>query len=389
MTPDMATGLDVLVEDQPMILKGQRVGLVSHPAAVTRGLRDNVQALLGAGIRLTALFGPEHGFTAAASEGVQIEDSRDPRTGLPMYSLYGANLEPTREMFRQIDVLVTDLQDVGVRFYTYLSTLFYVIQASGRYHCPLVVLDRPNPITGVRMEGPMLEEGFQSYVGMIPVPIRHGMTLGELALFINTEYSFEADLTILPLRGWQREQWFDQTGRIWVPTSPGIPRFETTLVYPGTCLLEGTNLSEGRGTPLPFEILGAPWVDGHLLADLVNQRGLPGVFARPTSFTPTTSKYQGQVCHGVQLHVLDRDVFSPLHTVLEVIAACQVQYPDHFAYLPAYSSSDPHNHFELLAGTAQLRQDLKTGRPIDEITASWEPGLDEFSKRRQPYLRYA
>lgn len=387
-TPTLSTGLDVLIEDQLAILASQRVGLVSHPAAVALNLRNNVQALLEAGIRLTALFGPEHGFAASASDGVQVNDSRDTTTGLPTYSLYGANLEPTQEMFQQIDVLVADLQDVGVRFYTYLSTLFYLIQAAGHHHCPLIVLDRPNPINGDRMAGPVLEADLISFVGMVAVPIRHGMTLGELAQFINAEYGFEADLTVLPMRGWRREQWFDQTGRIWVPTSPGMPKFETTLVYPGTCLLEGTNLSEGRGTPLPFEILGAPWVDGHLLADRLNQRALAGIYARPAIFTPTSSKYRGETCHGVQLHVLDREVFSPIRTALEIISVCKTQYPDQFTFLPPYNNSSLHNHFDLLAGTHQLRRDLENGWPLDEITDSWQAGLGEFSKRRQPYLLY-
>ncbi len=388
MKTNYATGLDVLLDEAASPLKGQRVGLVSHSAAVTQNLVDNVQALLEAGIRLTTLFGPEHGFFGAVGDGVRVKDSYDPRTGLLLYSLYGEILEPTEEILQQIDVLVYDMQDVGVRFYTYLSTLYYLVRAAGRHKCPLVVLDRPNPITGSRIEGPILEEGYQSFVGMIAIPVRHGMTLGELAKFINIEYNLNADLSVLPVQGWQRQQWFDQTGRIWVPTSPAIPRFETTLVYPGTCLLEGTNLSEGRGTALPFEILGAPWVDGYRLAERLNQQDIAGVYLRPVSFTPSTSKHQGKICQGVQIHILDREIFSPLQTILEVISSCQDLYPDHFAYLPPYRNSNTHNHFDLLAGTYKLRRGLESRRPVKEITASWQPELDQFSERRQPYLLY-
>jgi uncharacterized protein YbbC (DUF1343 family) len=388
MKVKFATGLDILIDKKLDLLKGQRVGLVSHPAAVTYDLVDNIQAMQTAGIHLVALFGPEHGFTASAGDGVHIEDSRDTRTNLPLYSLYGDILEPTAEMLQQVDHLVYDLQDVGVRFYTYLSTLYYVIRAAGCHSLPLVVLDRPNPITGVRIGGPILEPEYQSFVGILPIPIRHGMTLGELALFINGECGFDADLKIIPQQGWQREHWYDQNGRIWVPTSPGIPRFETTLVYPGTCLLEGTNLSEGRGTPLPFEILGAPWVDGHLLAQRVTSRELPGVFTRPTSFIPSASKHQGKVCHGIQLHVHDREFFSPLHTILEVINACQELFPDHFAILPSQGDGNSHPYLDLLAGTSKLRQDLEASRPAEEIITEWLPDLEEFSKRRQPYLLY-
>jgi len=388
MKKPFATGLEILLQQRLELLTGNRVGLVSHPAAVTARLGDSVNAFLAAGIHLTALFGPEHGFAAAAGDGVHLEDTRDPRTGLPVYSLYGANQEPTAEMLRLVDVLVCDLQDVGVRFYTYLSTLYYLVKAAGKYGCPLVVLDRPNPITGVRMDGPILEPGHESFVGILPIPVRHGMTLGELALFTNAEFGFNADLTVVPMQGWKRAHWFDQTGRVWVPTSPAIPRLETALVYPGTCFMEGTNLSEGRGTSLPFELVGAPWLDAHQLAQRLNQANLMGVNFRPASFTPSTSKHQGQTCHGVQVHVLDREAFSPLHTTLGIIQTCQGLAPERFAYLPPYPGEGLHNHFDLLAGTGTLRQSLKSGQSAEEICASWQPGLADFIKRRQPYLRY-
>ncbi len=388
MKTDFQTGLDVLVHKQPGLLKGRRVGLVSHPAAVTLKLEHATQALLATGINLVALFGPEHGFSASAGDGVPVGTSQDASTGLPVYSLYGELLAPTADMLAQVDVLVFDLQDVGVRFYTYLSTLYHLLQAAADNDCPVVVLDRPNPLTGLRMEGPLLEPGFQSFVGILPIPICHGMTLGELAWLIQAETGTVLDLTVVPLGGWNRRLWFDQTGRTWVPTSPAMPHLSTAQVYPGICLLEGTNLSEGRGTSLPFEIIGAPWVDGNVLAQHINQLRLPGVFMRPTSFIPAASKYQGQVCHGVQLHVLNRDVFSPLQASLELIRSCQKLFPHHFVFLKPQGEGVCHPYFDLLAGSSQLRMDLEMGRGVEDIMDSWQPGLEEFSIRRKPYLLY-
>jgi uncharacterized protein YbbC (DUF1343 family) len=381
------TGLEVLIETHLDLLCGCRVGLVSHPAAVTDRLRRNVEALLEADLNLTALFGPEHGFSSTESEGIDVNDALDSQTGLPVYSLYGNTNQPTPEMFQQVDVLIFDLQDVGVRFYTYLSTLFYLLKSCAQFKCPLIVLDRPNPITGLRVAGPVLERGWESFVGMLPLPVMHGMTLGELARLINVEYGFNATLTVIPMKGWRREQWFDQTRRIWVPTSPGMPRLETAIVYPGMCLLEGTNLSEGRGTALPFEIAGAPWLDGHALADRLNGLGVPGVIFRSVSFAPHTSKHQGKVCQGVQLHLVDRLSYDPLLAGLEILAACLDLSPTNFTFLPP-SNENERCHFDLLAGSDRLRLDLSSGMPVVEIIAGWEAGLEEFTRRRNKYLLY-
>lgn len=363
------------------------MGLVSHPAAVTAGLVGNVDALLEAGLHLTALFGPEHGFMSAAGDGVVVSDAHDPRTGLPVYSLYGETHEPTPEMFQRVDVLVFDMQDVGVRFYTFLSTLFYLLRSCAKSGCPLVVLDRPNPITGMQVDGPLLERGWESFVGIFPAPVRHGMTLGELALLINTEVELDAALTVIPMQGWRRNQWFDETGRIWAPTSPGMPRLETAVTYPGMCFLEGTNLSEGRGTALPFEQAGAPWLNGHALAERLNKKRLPGVIFRPVHFTPCSSKHQGKVCQGVQVHVVDRLAYRPLHTGLEIIAVCQELAQRDFSFLPP-SGDDRRCHFDLLAGSDRLRMDLLNGAPVSEIARHWEAGLAGFLKTRAKYLLY-
>jgi uncharacterized protein YbbC (DUF1343 family) len=264
------TGLQQLVEERRNLLKGRRIGLVTQPAAVTIDLRAAEDALIAAGATLTALFGPEHGFDGAAADGAAVAHAIHARLGVPVYSLYGADREPTAAMLAEVDLLVFDMQDVGVRFYTYLSTLYYLLRACGRTGIPLLVLDRPNPINGVAVEGPPVTPELESFVGIVDIPIRHGMTLGELARLINAEQRFDADLTVLAMTGWRRDWWFDQSGLPWIPTSPGMPQLITATVYPGMCFVEGTNLSEGRGTTLPFETVGAPWLDGYRLAVSLN-----------------------------------------------------------------------------------------------------------------------
>ncbi len=433
----MKVGLEVLLHSPRAgpyraRLEGRRIGLVSHPAAVTQQLVGSVEALQEAGLRLTALFGPEHGFTAAALDGEVVQAGREARSGLPIYSLYGDTLQPTPEMLREVDVLVVDLQDVGARFYTFVSTLFYVLGAAGRNGCPLMLLDRPNPITGSRVNGPMLEAGWESFVGLAPTPVLHGMTLGELGRLLNDRFRLAADLTVVPLEGWRREQWFDQTGRLWIPTSPAMPRLETAVVYPGMCFLEGTNLSEGRGTSLPFEMAGAPWVDGVRLERYLRALGLPGVVFRavhfrpwagyptPGNLTPTlpngsaplergnptpavvctatlpngkTPLGRGEVCQGVQVHVIDRESFDPLRSGLEIIAACQELWPDRFVFLPPDGDSQA-AHFDRLAGSDRLRRQLLAGVPVKEIVQGgvldrgWQAGVDEFRACCQTYLLY-
>jgi uncharacterized protein YbbC (DUF1343 family) len=260
-------GIDRLLENPNHWLKNRRVGLITNASGVTADLRPNIDALRAAGVNLVALFGPEHGFSMAAADAEKIHSGRDARTGLPVYSLYGSVRKPTREMLTNVDILLFDLQDVGVRFYTYTATLALALEACAEFRVPMIVLDRPNPINGNMVEGVILDPALQSFVGHGPLPIRYGMTLGELAQFYNCELNINAELQVVAMEGWRREMWFDETGLSWVPTSPNIPNFLTTIIYPGTCLVEGTNLSEGRGTGLPFENIGAPWLDGYALAE--------------------------------------------------------------------------------------------------------------------------
>lgn len=374
-------GIDVLIQQRLDFITGRRAALISNASAVTRDLISTLDALRRApGVQLVALFGPEHGFDSAAADAASVESSRDSRTGLPVYSLYGASYRPTADMLAGLDLLIFDMQCVGARFYTYITTLLYCMQAAAEHGLSMIVCDRPNPIGGEVIEGPLLAAGFESFVGPGPLPMRHGLTIGELAHLYNTAWGIGCDLTVVTCAGWQRAMWFDQTGLPWVPTSPGVPALATTIVYPGSCLIEGTNLSEGRGTTLPFEQIGAPYVDGWALAETLNSLELPGVKFRPLRFEPTDSKWTGQVCGGVQLHILDRASLRPVTVGLHLIATLKALYPDQFAWrLP---------HFDRLMGTDRARQQLEAGLPVPDIVASWAPDLETFETQRYKVLLY-
>ncbi len=382
------TGLTVMLEDRLDSLSRQRVGVVSHAAAVMPDLTGIVEAMLARDIQVTTLFGPEHGFWGVAADGAAVGNAVDPVTGLPVYSLYGDTREPQPEMLKAVDLLVVDFQDVGVRFYTYLSTLFYVLRAGGKNQVPVLVLDRPNPIGGRKVEGPYIEPGFESFVGIVgKIPIRHGLTMGELARYLNEQYSLNAPLSVLAMEGWSRSTWFDQAELPWVSPSPAMPSLAAATVYPGACFVEGTNLSEGRGTALPFEVTGAPWIDGRVLAERLNRLALPGVRFRPVSFTPCASKHVGQMCGGVQMHVLDREAFQPVITGLHLLAGCQVLAPDHFAFLQESWEGRP-CHMDLLAGSAHIREHLAARKPVEDLLAEWKPVENAFANVRAFYLLY-
>lgn len=387
------TGLQVLLEEKLGLLKNRRIGLVTNPTGVTRDLRSNVDALRAAGANptatfsLTAIFGPEHGFAASAPDAMAVESTREARTGLPVHSLYGKIRKPTREMLADVDVLVFDLQDVGVRFYTYTATLGLLLEACAEHSIPLIVLDRPNPINGVTIEGAVLDPGLQSFIGHGPLPIRYAMTLGELAQFYNRELNIGVELTVIEMRGWRREMWFDETGLTWVSPSPGIPNFSTTIAYPGICLIEGTNLSEGRGTALPFETVGAPWLDGYALAESLNALKLDGVIFRPTQFTPCSSKHADRECYGVQLHVTDRNAFRAVETGLHLISAARAQNLERFEFLSSsWEGRAP--HFDLLAGTMRERAGLIAQESVSALTAAWVADIAQYDAKRKKYLMY-
>ncbi len=376
----VSPGIEQLASSRPGPLAGRRVGLLTNQAGVLPDLRHGLDVLLEAGVRVTAGFGPEHGFRGSAQAGSSEPTTTDPGTGIPLYDTYGGGSSRLAEQLHTagVEVLVADLQGVGVRFYTLVSTLYDAIEAAGRAGVGVLVLDRPNPLGGTRVEGPVLEPAFASFVGRAPIPLRHGMTPGELALLFASLLG-SSGVEVVRMAGWRRSMSFAATGLPWVPPSPNMPTPATALCYPGTCLLEGTNLSVGRGTTTPFEVFGAPWADGRLAAQL-RERPLAGVRVREAHFVPTFSAYAGQVVHGAQLHVVDREVFDPIRVGLEVLAVTARTWPGRFEFDEA--------HFDRLCGTDSVRLSLSQGVEVETICRSWRDDLGAFCSRRQAHLLY-
>src|SRR5206468_2794839 len=337
----------------------RRVGIVCNPASIDGEFRHVADRLaLGARVRLAAIFGPQHGFSSDVQENmIETGHGRDEIRRVPVYSLYSETREPTAEMLRDLDVLVIDLQDVGTRIYTYIYTMANCLRAARRHGVKVVVCDRPNPIGADAVEGPMLVRGFESFVGMYPIPMRHGMTIGELARLFNEAFGIGADLEVVAMEGWSRGVYFDATGIPFVLPSPNIPTLDSEIVYPGTVLFEGTNVSEGRGTTKPFELLGAPWVDAERFADGMNALGLAGVHFRPSVIEPTFHKHAQTSCGGCQIHVLDRAAFRPVEAGVALIAAFRAADPDRFKWRdPPYEYEHTLLPIDILAGSADLRE---------------------------------
>jgi uncharacterized protein YbbC (DUF1343 family) len=372
-------------------LKGQRVGIVCNPASVDADLSHIVDRIaVHGGARLTAIFGPQHGFRSDVQDNmIETAHGEDESRRVPIYSLYSETREPTAAMLRDLDVLVIDLQDVGVRIYTYIYTMANCLKAASRHGLKVIVCDRPNPIGGVQVEGPVLVKGHESFVGMYPIPMRHGMTIAELARLFNEHFGIGADLEVVPMNGWRRDMYFDDTGRTWILSSPNIPTFDTTLVYPGAVLFEGTNVSEGRGTTRPFEFLGAPWVVAERFAGAMNRRGLAGAFFRPIVFEPTFHKHAGQACGGCQVHVLDRRAFRAVETGIALIEAFRASGPERFAWKdPPYEYEHERIPIDVLAGSTGLREQIEAGVPAHEIAWSWKDATEAFVRVRQRFLLY-
>jgi uncharacterized protein YbbC (DUF1343 family) len=386
-------GLEVLAARRFRPLSGRAVGLVCNPTAVTRTLVHAADLLAAAPrVRLAALFGPEHGVRGDAQYMAAVGGERDARTGLPSHSLYGEtreSLRPRREHLEGLDVLVFDVQDVGARYYTYQATMLLCMEAAAEAGLGFVVLDRPNPIGGVLVEGPALRPGFESFCGLHDLAVRHGLTVGELALLFRAERKLDLELEVVPCEGWRRSASFRETGLPWVFPSPNMPTPETALVYPGMCLLEGTNLSEGRGTTRPFELFGAPWLDGQRLADDLARERLPGVRFRPASFVPTWDKHAGVRCHGVELHVHDPARFRPFRTGLAAVLHARRQDPGRFAWREEpYEFVADVPAFDLLCGSARERDGIERGATLRELSAHILPEERTFARRRMGYLRY-
>jgi uncharacterized protein YbbC (DUF1343 family) len=383
----------VLVERRFAPLRGLAAGLVCNHTSVDRRLRHAAD-LLGAapGVRLAALFGPEHGVRGDAQYMAAVEDERDRRTGVPVHSLYGStaeSLRPDEERLRGLDALVFDIQDVGARYYTYQATMLFCMEAAARANIGFLVLDRPNPIGGSAVEGPGLRPGFESFCGVHDVAVRHGLTVGELAGLYREERGLSLALTVIPCRGWRRDMHQRDTGLPWVFPSPNMPTPETVLVYPGMCLLEGTNLSEGRGTTRPFELFGAPWLDADRLVEALTASLLPGVCFRPASFVPTWDKHAGARCHGAEIFVIDCETFRPFRTGVACVAAARAQAPECFRWrTEPYEFVKSVPAFDLLCGSSREREGLERGRGWRDLAAAWASEERAFAQRRARYLRY-
>lgn len=389
MTP-VRPGLEVLLSRLPAFLEGRRVGLLCHQASVTRELTHAAAAISGLrGVRVAALFAPEHGLAGAAQDHALIAQTRDARTGIPVWSLYGRRLAPSGVMLRGIDTLIVDLQDVGARYYTFVWTTALAMRACGAAGIPVVVLDRPNPLGGLTMEGNVPDPRYASFVGLYPLPARHGMTIAELAAYLNEEHGLACDLTVVPMAGWRRAMAWEDTGLPWVAPSPNMPTPDTARVYPGGCLIEGTNLSEGRGTTRPFEVVGAPFLDGERLARILNARRLPGVRFRAAAFEPAFHKWTGRLCGGVQVHVTDATRFKPFAIYLALIAEARRQAPRHFRWRqPPYEFERRRLPIDLLCGGEGIRRAIEHGAPLMRLEAGWRAGLTRFARARRPYLLY-
>jgi uncharacterized protein YbbC (DUF1343 family) len=379
------TGLDNIGEHKDLFA-GQRVGIIAnHTSYNSEGkyIVDVLRAMEG--VRVVALFSPEHGLHGLEEAGKKVGNETDPVSGLPVYSLFGSISKPTPTMLADVDVLVFDIQDVGARFYTYLYTMSLAMEAAAEAGKRFVVLDRPNPINGVQIEGKVLDPQFATFVGLYPIPVRYGMTVGELARMVNGEgwlvKGVKADLTVVPLTGWQRHMWFDQTGLRFIKPSPNMPDLETAALYPGLCLLEGTNLSEGRGTPKPFRQFGTPWIDPNALAARLNALNLPGLRFQPTSFTPTSSKFQNQKCHGVEILITDRTRLEPFWTGVLIINELHRLYPAHFKW--------SEKHFDRLCGTATIREAITAPKPLQPLKATWSVECKTFDQTRRKYFFYS
>lgn len=377
-------GIEVLISDHLAALHGKRVGLVTNQTGVNRRGVHDIDLLLAAGVELVALFGPEHGLRGLAHAGEKVDSGTDAVSSLPVHSLYGATKQPTPDMLKGVDVLLFDMQDVGARFYTYPSTLLLVLRAAAQAGIEVIVLDRPNPLGGELIEGPVLEPSYASFVGIFALPVVHGMTIGELAtMFVRLE-KLPVNLRVIAMKGWSRDYRDSAASDLkWIPPSPNMPTRQTAKVYPGTALFEGTNISEGRGTKRPFEQIGAPFIDGAALAAKLNAAQIPGASFGAVSFTPTSSKFAGQKCSGAVLAITDNTAFHPFATGLVMVKAVHDLHPDKFEF----RSGSP-SYFDQLVGVGWVREWIIAGKSVAEMAAKWQFALDAFRKIRPAFLLY-
>ncbi len=388
--PLIETGIDILSRESCKRLQGKRIGLLANPASVTSDLRHSSDVIHRSGADLACLFGPQHGYTGETQANmIEWESYTHPRFEIPVYSLYGRSREPEQSMLRNLDCLVIDLPDVGARPYTYLWTALLMVKACAAARVPVLVLDRPNVIGGDVVEGSILDSNYKSFVGLYPLPMRHGLTIAEALRMMNSKENIGCDLEVVTMNGWKRSMFFDETGIPWALPSPNIPTPDTALVYPGMVLLEGTNISEGRGTTRPFEIFGAPWIDADEFARAISALGLPGFVVRPHDFKPTWDKYEGELCGGVQIHVTDRSVFQPVRIGAAAIALAASHCRDHFAWRePPYEYEYEKMPIDILSGDAGFRETVDEDGDVMELFSAWERDEQTFLEARKEFLIY-
>ncbi len=376
----------------PKYLRGLRAGLLVHPASVNSKLIHTSELAIGSTyINVTALLGPQHGIRGETQDNmVEWEGFKDPKTGLPVFSLYGRHRKPPRDMLRYFDYIIIDLQDVGARYYTFIWTMALVMEACEEVSMPVVVLDRPNPINGTDTEGPVLDMAFSSFVGLKPLPVRHGMTIGEIACYLQDRFYKSLRLHVIEMKGWRRLYWFDQTRLPWVMPSPNMPTLDTATVYPGQCLLEGTTLSEGRGTTRPFEIFGAPFIDPERLINRLTEFKLKGVRFRPLYFVPTFQKHSGTICGGAQIHITNRKTYKPFKTTVAILKAIRELYPEEKLWRqPPYEYEYHKLPIDILTGSDRLRNDIEQGKGLKDMEVWWHQQRDHFNRHiRREYLLY-
>jgi uncharacterized protein YbbC (DUF1343 family) len=384
------SGLDIFLRQTKSPWRRLRAGAILHQASVTRNLVPATTALHRyLGKKLVRLFAPEHGLAGTLQDQAAVRSQRDPLTGLPVFSLYGPRRQPTPAMLKGLDLLIFDLQDIGTRYYTFIWTMALAMHAAARAKIPFLVLDRPNPLGGILREGDMVDPRYSSFVGLFPLPVRHGMTMGELALWFNHRHGIGCDVHVIPIRGWRRDQWFDQTGLPWVMPSPNMPTLDTATVYPGMCLLEATTLSEGRGATRPFEIMGAPFIDPPRLAGAMNDHRLPGAAFRPLSFLPTFNKYAGALCHGVQTHVTDRNAFQPYRTGLVLLQTVHRLWPRRFRWKhPPYEFETRLPPMDILCGSDRPRRAIDDGASLAPLARAGRRAVRAFTVAAKPFFLY-
>lgn len=387
----VTVGLEMLLADASKTYGGKRIGYLSNQASTTRELvHGRIPLQQKFGDRLSCLFSPQHGFFSEKQDNmVESDHEVDGVTGLTVFSLYGEHRKPTTEMFDQLDILLFDLVDVGTRVYTFMYTMAYCLEAAAASDKKVVILDRPNPVGGVDVEGNILRSDCSSFVGLYPLPMRHGLTLGEIALYINSEFSIGAELEVIPAKGWKRSQLGRTIDFPWVSPSPNMPTPETALVYPGQVIWEGTNVSEGRGTTMPFEFFGAPYFDHEIVLKQMRNTALPGCCLRPVAFMPTSGKWAGDLCKGFQIHVTDRNTFMPYRTSLALLQAAILCFPEDFEYKkPPYEYEFERLPMDLILGDSSLRSALEEGTPVMELEQGWQDELDSFDQQRRAYYLY-